>query len=929
MRRACFIFSILACCMLGADVNAAPARGSARGGATATSGRGASAPVSSARAATTGATKAVSARSATAPKKNTVAARAATTQKVVNTGTKVAAATANGTVSDACKNLYYGCMDSFCMLDNTSGGRCLCSDRNAELDLIANEIQKLDEQTYAMATSGVERIEMGEIADDVIKQAKDVANSFTNTGSETVKKRQKLDLTMWSSAIDFSEDEEEAEASFLDGKSGAGLHDAVYDLCSAQIANQNPECNASLSMLKLMYTQQIKSDCTAYENSLKQQKTASTQKLMAAETALRDAALEQYKSANKYDLGQCTIEFKKCMMTTAECGDDFSKCASMVALDNTNSSVKSSKKQNTTYSIKGAKTAIEISASTYDTLIAKKPICDSVTKSCVKVRDKVWDTFLAEVAPQLKSAELIAEDNARQNCTASISSCFQKACKDNIDPNDPDGSYDMCLTRPETMISLCKVPLNACGISTEKKEYEKSLIWQYVKAVMASMRVDSCTNEVKECLQADTRCGQDYTQCIGLDLDSIKQMCPPEKLVGCQKDGNLASFDDDALNNLLQGVYLSLDNAMLDQCQKIVDEKMIEVCGDTGSCNAFDEDEYLGTEGLRISKNNNDFVISGLVSFGNVTVSKTQSTDDNVKFGQYEIILNNYFEKIESNKTGDNANSIKLSKASLETVSSKINQVIAMLSQDAKVQMCVNGRDMSQIRGKAAGTSVARFPYLLDSSMLTIINSGLDKARANHTKKFNELVASATEEQNDQVKQVLCAAMASSDDPIDTNCDNNGVCKLVPSTTYLDNLFPNNNLSNEPYAVQYIIPGADLTSLVKVSANASKEFIMTDGWGNMIGNTQMSAVYSAKDNTCSITTTTMMCKNADAVITTSKSSKCNQGGFNLFGGGSCGSHGGVLGIGGGSEKIITTQHYEGTVCKEFQPPMVSTEKIKM
>ena len=83
------------------------------------------------------------------------------------------------------------------------------------------------------------------------------------------------------------------------------------------------------------------------------------------------------------------------------------------------------KKQNT-YQIKGAITNIEISASTYDNLMAKKPLCESVTKQCVAVADQVWDTFLREVAPQMKSAELIAENNARQNCIGNISSCFQE-----------------------------------------------------------------------------------------------------------------------------------------------------------------------------------------------------------------------------------------------------------------------------------------------------------------------------------------------------------------------------------------------------------------------------------------------------------------------------------------------------------------------
>ena len=90
-----------------------------------------------------------------------VNARAATTQKVVSSGTSIASATTNTVVSEECRTKYYGCMDSFCMLDNTNGGRCLCSDKNAEFDEILAQIQKLDEQSYAMATTGVERVNMG------------------------------------------------------------------------------------------------------------------------------------------------------------------------------------------------------------------------------------------------------------------------------------------------------------------------------------------------------------------------------------------------------------------------------------------------------------------------------------------------------------------------------------------------------------------------------------------------------------------------------------------------------------------------------------------------------------------------------------------------------------------------------------------------
>ena len=73
-----------------------------------------------------------------------VTARAGAKQKVISTGTKVATATQNTVVSDECQQKYMGCMDSFCMIDNASGGRCICSDKNAEFNSILAEIEKLD-----------------------------------------------------------------------------------------------------------------------------------------------------------------------------------------------------------------------------------------------------------------------------------------------------------------------------------------------------------------------------------------------------------------------------------------------------------------------------------------------------------------------------------------------------------------------------------------------------------------------------------------------------------------------------------------------------------------------------------------------------------------------------------------------------------------
>ena len=900
MRKSVVSFFVMLGIIAGAS--AAP-RQTVRGSGTTQNARVAT-PTVSARSATTTAkqqTSSVVGRAAT----QQVAARAATsTQKVINSGTKIAAATQNTAVNEECQNKYFGCMDAFCMLDNTSGGRCLCSDRNAELDAVLEEIDQLDQQSYEMATLGVEQIEMGASASAAIAKANEIAESTMRSSSSAKKTRQALDLSAWNSPVDFDDDDIFGTTSSIDGKTGDALHSAAGDLCMAQI----PECVNDASMLQLLYAQRIKSDCSAYENSLKQRKSASQTKLATAQKALREAALEQYQNSNKYDLGQCVVQFKKCMQTTANCGDDFSACASVAAIDNTSANKSTKKAKN--YSIKGAMSTIEISASTYDTIIAKKPLCEGITKSCVAVADQVWDTFLREVAPMLKSAELIAEDNARQNCIGNVAQCFRNACKDNIDPNDPEGSYDMCLTRPETMLSACKIPLNACGIDASSiAKAQGSEYWQYIEARLASMRVDSCTKDVKACLQSADRCGADYSNCIGLDRDSIIAMCPTEKLVGCQSGSTSKSIKE--LDDLVTGIFLDIDDKLLNACQNAVTTKMLEICGDTTTCAAFNDDEYIGTESLMLYKNTDgNYVVDGLVSFGNVKISKPVSSDSDVKFGQYEIDVVDYQSHLEGQNTSAQIQRVV---SALQSTANKINQQIALLSQDSQIRMCVDGRNMSQINGRSE--SKGRYPNLLDSSVVAIINSGLNQATRNYNKKYNQLVGEAMEAQDDDVKAVMCAAMVESGPDCAEYDNDTGVCsKYEPGKVDYENIISESvGVTGDVYATQHVISGANMSKLVRAQARANSEWIETDSSGTMLGRITMNALYSPSANTCTITTTSTMCKNVEA-ITTSYFERGSEGvGWGLF----------------GNRSKVEREDYQGTLCKEYNEPVTKTTVIDM
>jgi hypothetical protein len=237
------------------------------------------------------------------------------------------------------------------------------------------------------------------------------------------------------------------------------------------------------------------------------------------------------------------------------------------------------------FSIKGAVSKVEIRASTYDAIRAAAPMCEHVTKQCVNAKDQVFDLFLAQIAPTLKSAELVAESNARTSCLTNISECFRKACTDNMDPNNQEESFDACIAYPDNFRGLCKVQIDPCEAAIPN-------IMAFVKARLAAMRVDGCTRTLKSCLSDDNACGPDFSGCLGLDTDSIVRLCPRDKLAlacteteGTGKKARTTRELDDYLAEVAQGIMLSIDNNHIAQCQAAADAAMIKVCGSTTDCN--------------------------------------------------------------------------------------------------------------------------------------------------------------------------------------------------------------------------------------------------------------------------------------------------------------------------------------------------------
>ena len=699
-------------------------------------------------ATTTGGTRTMSARSATPAKTTpTVTARAATTQSPINNGTKVNAATKT-TANSECQKLYNACMDSFCVIDNVDGGRCVCIDKFKTFEKLHNEINDINLQAYKLTTLGVEKIHA-------------TISKNTALDIDSMQTASKTDLT---SALDMW---------------GNTLRTTAHDACVAQI----PQCANNLQMMSMMYSGTINSDCIGYENSLKNLRANAKQQLQLAEGNLREIALDSAKNANKYDLGQCTIKFRECMQTTAGCGEDFTGCVDIV---NQNKARILNNQTEQLFKIPNTTANLSIAKSMYDVLQSKAPMCQSVLNQCVKVKDQVFNAFLRESYPELKIAQDTAEYNVRTDCISNVSKCFQKACKDNIDPNDPDGSYDACLMRPEMVLTFCKPELDLCGVNTkDAKTAKQSLIWDYVLAVLASMKVDACTVELKDCLANENRCGPDYSNCVGLSTDTIIRMCPYDKLMGCQnvyaKDLK-EDFVYDNISQTVQGIILNIDNKLLNYCQAAVDAAATRACGDDLSCPGFFNLDTVGTTSL-------DYKICQLeianeiakitdVCYTDISLIPEEhlgripgSTSDDIGniiphvaiiepliyWNEINIDIDGDIDGIDDYITSLTEAGIELTELQRErlegelfTLRDNMQHVFDAIEQDPTVEYCMNGRRLDGVELKRT----ARFPNITKSMRIKLANLMLQKAKNNYYDKYEELTKKMLTDYTEMTEQI-------------------------------------------------------------------------------------------------------------------------------------------------------------------------------
>ena len=698
-------------------------------------------------------------------------------QSAIQVGTKVRAKVeTSGIYDQECYEKYYGCMDNFCIADNENGGTCTCSDESKKYEADLEEIRKTLAEAERISTEEVERVQAGANADIIFGGGERIYNKDGSVAK--LDERQEQKKVEWTSIFDEEDEEEYFDEDEFADKTGRALYDAADRLCRDQMPDS---CSKDMKLLTQMYSRQIVSDCKGLANSITQKKQEANAALKSAQAAVRGALKDSFAESNKYDRGTCMVEFKKCMRSEDACGSDWGQCVFTVAAENMQNNAAVSTAGTKVKTIK----TYDITASTMEILESKRFICERVLDSCVAVRDYVWDDFLGESAPTIRLAESNIESQKRQSCLGDISNCIQKACKDDI-AGKGVATMDACLSRPDMARSFCKVQIDPC-------ERMEPAIWDYVVARLSAMRVDACTKEVKECL--NDICGTDYSKCIGLDTETIGNMCPEEKLVACMTDYDKDSVRD-YVAQIAQGVALQIDNDLFTACQNALDEATVKVCGDTDDCNNFALDELAGSRSFKyqvckydgISGNDITWTADCRESVDGISANETQQPEGKGWAGKLSGIV--YWGDIEykQNKKGDYGFTTideymnrlekaghKLAKEDREVIAdlvygveiraleNSVETTIHAIESDPNVLYCMTGRQVEGFDGKKfgkIGKENARFPNLTNSLRERIATKALKKARENYNKKYDEEMKRMMQDQSKMASMMNTEAAA-------------------------------------------------------------------------------------------------------------------------------------------------------------------------
>ena len=339
----------------------------------------------------------------TGVKKNTVTSVVQSAPKVVApvveepTVTPEAEKIVNAIIGpDECRAAYRECMDDFCMLDESEGGRCSCSDNIKQSKSLIQEIQKIQSDAELLYTEGVEREKLGSRA------------KFVKFGeSETAKRASRtsgIDLVAWINGGG------SAESLAADEDIGDNLYSMAADSCEYVLA----QCDSKRAeMEERLYQREIVKDCKAFDGYLAEQKRGAESNKRTAQAAVRSATLDMLGTTNKYNRGECLLAYRACISDKGGCGVNFENCLDESLLNR------------------------------------RANACENVLDQCMAVKSFVLEDWTAESKMILADAAKYTDENMRLTCNAKIRACLEEGCSVSTDSG--------CLTNVNVAAGVCPI----------------------------------------------------------------------------------------------------------------------------------------------------------------------------------------------------------------------------------------------------------------------------------------------------------------------------------------------------------------------------------------------------------------------------------------------------------------------------------------
>lgn len=350
-----------------------------------------------------------------------------------DTGSKASADVDSGPAAD-CRDKYRECMDNFCLLDESQGERCACSDNINRAKSKLKEVLDIQAEADKLFTEGVEREQLGAKARLVF--------------SESTAGNSKVSGKTFMAWLGVAEDVEEEENGDVGEDTEIG--DELYSMAAKYCTNELKSCGDKAEMEEMLYTRMVAQDCKNYDAYLKDQKANAESNKRIAESAVRKARLEMLDTTNKYNRGECLLAFRSCVADKGGCGANFENC-----LD--------------------AK------------LLARRSnACENVLDQCMAVRDYVKADWDEESKNVLKEAAKYADKNERATCLARVQDCLEESCSTSTNTE--------CLNNVNVAAGICPV-ITECDAKVPGFQSVVNDKLVYLRTKFCENEIDKCLQD--------------------------------------------------------------------------------------------------------------------------------------------------------------------------------------------------------------------------------------------------------------------------------------------------------------------------------------------------------------------------------------------------------------------------------------------------